>query len=201
MKKITLLTAVVLMFATANASETIHFSDAGRNARFSFDEPIAFTERGIEFFVFPNGEFDFNTQPSTASDVYYRHGTRNTVNTTYGAPGNFSDGGVRIEHDAAGRIRRIGNVFVNYDRDNRIKRIGSVYMSYNRSVLTQVGGLRIIYDHRGQIADIIGNVKGNQSYAYNSYNDNYDHAGAGYNDNDYYYYRTDGTKAKMEEKK
>ena len=28
--------------------------------RFDINEPISFTERGIEFFVFANGDFDFN---------------------------------------------------------------------------------------------------------------------------------------------
>lgn len=41
-------------------------------------EPIIFRERGIEFMLFPNGEFDFNTRPS---------GPRYAVNGTNGAPG------------------------------------------------------------------------------------------------------------------
>jgi hypothetical protein len=183
MKKITLLAAAVLMVNAATASEVINTTVADRHANFSFNEPIAFMERGIEFFVFPNGEFDFNTEPTTGSDVYYRNGRRNTVNTTYGAPGNNGNGGIRIDHDALGRVRRIGNVFINYDRDNRIKRIGSVYMSYNREMLTQVGGLRIVYNRRGEITDMVGNVNGQSQYAYN---DSYYGPSAGNNDNYYY---------------
>jgi hypothetical protein len=196
MKTITLLAAVLLATA-AHATEAVNFS--GTENRFSFDEPIAFNERGIEFYVFPNGEFDFNTETSAGADVYYRNGRRSTINSTYGAPGH-SNGGVRIEHDSQGRVRRIGNVFLNYDGANRIKRIGSVYMGYDRERLTQVGGMRLVYNNRGQLVNIHGNVNGNTAYAYNdnSYfygptqGNNYIHN----NDDDYYYYKTDGTKAK-----
>jgi len=165
MKKITFLAAVLFAFAgTANASGIINFADGFTKTRFSADEPIVFTERGIEFYIFPNGEFDFNTVETASSGTVYKNGRRNT---TYGAPA-----GTRIEHDAAGRIRRIGNVFMNYDSNNRIKRIGSVYMSYNRFALTQVGNLRILYNRNGQIINIIGNVKHGNSNAY-SYGNGY----------------------------
>lgn len=170
MKKITLLATVLFAFAsTAHAAGIINFSGDVIKTRFSFDDPIVFTERGIEFYVFPNGEFDFNTVEITSSGTVYKHGRRNT-NTTYGVPA-----GIRIEHDTAGRIRRIGNVFMNYDRENRIKRIGSVYMTYNRFALTQVGNLKILYNRNGQIVDIIGIVKyetPTRTYAYNSGNHN-----------------------------
>lgn len=200
MKTITLLVAsIFLLGSVANASEIINFS--GKEASFSFDEPIEFTERGITFYVFPNGEFDFNTQQNTNTDILYRNGRRNT-NQTFGTPSN---GGVRIEHDNFGRIRRIGNVFVNYDFDNRIKRIGSVYMSYNRFALSQVGGLRIIYNRRGQIVNMFGTVKGfTSNYSYNYPNENdFDciENENNYNDNDHLYYRKNGKSEKKEDKK
>lgn len=221
MRKITLLVAsTILVGSMAFASENPVFSDNnGKGPRHYVDyrdaEPIKFMERGIEFFVFPNGEFDFNTRPS---------GPRATVNTTYGAPGVYTTSygpanyGVRVEHDNFGRVRRVGNVFINYDGHNRVKRVGSVYMRYNSFALTQVGGLRIIYNRRGCIIDVIGFVNGaNHGYAYipytgagydgsygpgsgtYDYNDNYAgyESGSGYNEDDYYYYRADGTKAKM----
>jgi hypothetical protein len=105
-----------------------------------------------------------------------------------------------------GRVRRVGNAFVNYDAYGRVKRIGNVYMRYNSFALTQVGGLKIIYNRRGHIIDIVGfvnhhsthynyNPRGNNIHGYgNNYNDDY---GNDDNDEDYYYYKKDGTKAKM----
>lgn len=214
MKKITLLVASILLVGSmAYASENPVFSDNNKkgprhNADYRNVEPIAFMERGIEFYVFPDGQFDFNTRPSGP-----RHAT---VNTTYGAPGVRTSGyygpanyGVRVEHDNFGRLRRIGNVFINYDGFNRVKRVGSVYMRYNSFALTQVGGLRILYNRRGQIIDVIGYVNGwSHGYDYNPYTYNgngYDdtdygyESGSGYNEDDYYYYKADGTKAKMTE--
>jgi hypothetical protein len=203
MRKITLLVAsIFLVGSMANASENPVFSDNTTITRFGFDEPIKFTERGIEFYVFPNGEFDFNTRPQDSQgDYYYKTGGRRSSVEVEREPSNY---GVRIEHDAFGRVRRVGNTFINYDYNDRVNRIGTVYMKYNRFALAQVGGLSIIYNRRGQIVDIFGSVKGcRSSYqygnGYSNYN-NYDN-GNDYNqnnDDNYYYYKQDGTKAKIE---
>ncbi len=197
MKTITFLAAAVLMVSTAQASEIIN-SGAGFTSRFSFDEPIAFNERGVEFFIFPNGEFDFNTAQTAqtiTTNTYYRYGRRNTINATYGAPG--VNVGTRIEHDQTGKIRRIGNVFLNYDNAGRIKRIGSVYMIYNNGALTQIGGMRITYNRRGNVVAMTGNVKAFISTPYVYHND-YNYNPSENTNNDHYYYRQNGTKAVIE---
>jgi hypothetical protein len=198
MKKITLLVASVLLYGNlANASAIMNHSNGKNKIDFSQNEPIEFTERGIAFYVFPNGEFDFNTTPTVNSDVYYRR----TTNSTSEGRRNFvpENNGVRIEHDALGRVRRIGNVFVNYDFQNRIKRIGTVYMSYNRFALDQVGGLKIIYNRRGQIINMYGSVKGFEANYCNTnsyeYNSNYNNTPS--NTSQYYYRKA---KSETEEK-
>jgi hypothetical protein len=213
MKKITqVLVAFTIFFGMgmAEASEKRVFDDVGRRFRpvdYRNAEPIVFMERGIEFYVFPNGEFDFNTV-RTATPNRPRG---NSFNTTFGAPNVHSynsprNNGVRIEHDHFGRVRRIGNVFINYDAFGRIRRAGSVYMRYNSFALTQVGNLRIVYNRRGQIISVYGTVNGfNHGYVYNpgSFGGNTYYNTNGFDnddfDGDFYYYRTDGTKAKMAE--
>ena len=213
MKKITqVLVAFTIFFGMgmAEASEKRVFDDVGRRFRpvdYRHAEPIVFVERGIEFYVFPNGEFDFNTV-RTATPNRPRG---NSFNSTFGAPNvhNYhgtSNAGVRIEHDHFGRVRRIGNVFINYDAFGRIRRAGSVYMRYNSFALTQVGNLRIVYNRRGQIISVYGTVNGfNHGYVYNpgGFGGNTYYNTNGFDnddfDGDFYYYRTDGTKAKMAE--
>ncbi len=194
MKKITLLIAsIFLTGSVTNASEIINFSDERRfPVDFRDADPIEFTERGITFYVFPDGQFDFNTTSSTGGN-YYKPSRTSAVNRNHG---------VRIDHDESGRVRRVGNVFINYDRNDRIKRIGSVYMTYNRFALAQIGGMQIIYNRRGMIVDFVGSVKGRRSYGYghNNHDWAYDN-GTGHNDDDYYYYKNDGTKAKIEDDK
>ena len=206
MKKITFLVASIFLFggSVASATEKIDFSVQRKSlVDFRNDDPIVFLERGIEFYVFPDGQLDFNTRPTSNGNMYYRTKGKNDVNKTYGAPGNSRKGnyGVRVEHDNLGRVRQVGNVFINYDANDRVKRIGSVYMTYNRYALERVGGLEIIYNRRGQIVDIVGSVKGGDRYAYSQ------NSGYGYgnntndDDDDHNYYRTNGTKAKTEDTK
>jgi hypothetical protein len=187
MKKFTFLAAALVTLSAANASAVINTPVAERHATFSFDAPVEFNERGITFFIFPDGQFDFNTTATASSTLLYRNGHR-TVNTTYGAAG-FSEGGVRIEHDANGLVRRIGNVFLNYDRDGRIKRIGNVYVSYDRDRMVQIGGLRLIYDRRGRLIDMTGSVNGYSAQACNHWNTGgayYGPVNGNINDNWYY---------------
>lgn len=206
MKKITLLVAsIFLAGGMAYASENPVFSDNNGEKRnrlvdYRDAEPIVFNERGIDFYVFPTGEFDFNTRPEDSHGDYYfkTAGKRGTVVVERGGrPENF---GVRIERDAFGRVRRVGNTFINYDAFDRVNRIGTVFMRYNSFALTQIGGMRIMYNRRCQIIDMYGTVKRNYHAGYSNHNDydyprnNYD----SYDNGDSYYYKQDGTKAKVE---
>ncbi len=204
MKTITLLVASVLMTTTIVNATEVTFTSTENRMRNNFDEPISFVERGIEFFVFLNGDFDFNTRPEDSQgDFFYRtagkRGSASTARRTF----NY---GTRIEHDSFGRVRRVGNTFINYDRFDRVSRIGSVYLKYNRIGLAQVGNLKLIYNRRGDLVNTVGSVKGwrNNGYAYNDnwdvdYNPTYN--GVATTDNNYYYYRHDGTKAVVEDDK
>ncbi len=181
MKKITIATVFVLVAAMANANNFQRFGTSTN--RIFNEEPISFVERGIEFFVFANGEFDFNTQQSTAGGNFYR-GPRQNANA-----GN-QNVGTLVEQDQMGRVRRVGNVFINYDAGNRIRRIGTVYMNYSNFGLAQVGNLRLIYDRRGQVIDYIGNVKGYRAVNAYSYNPVvYHNQFGGYNNSDSYFYK------------
>ncbi|WP_298902026.1 hypothetical protein [uncultured Psychroserpens sp.] len=223
MKKLVLLFTGLLMGLTSvSAAETVTATqgDDFNNSRYRFAEPIVFIERGVEFLIFPDGSFDFNTEfGNNVSETYYRTSRtrRSSVNTTYGAPGTVSrvnystprPRGVIITHDSNGQVRRIGNVFINYDRRGRIKRAGSVYMSYQRGngFLRQVGGLRVNYNRWGEIVHISGIVNHNNAtlncgvgsgVGGNQYDDyGYD----GDYDDDFYYYRKNGKVKKHKKSK
>lgn len=115
-------------------------------------DPIQFKERGIKFYVFLNGEFDFNTQPNRNNNVSYLHKTSRRSTKI------LRNKGVRIEHDYKGRIRRIGNVFVNYNRYGKVTRIGNIFVKYNRRYVSKVGGLKVLYNNWGNVK-YIGRVK------------------------------------------
>lgn len=200
MKKITFLVASIFLFGgvVANAADR---NDRRNAVDFRNADPIVFMERGVEFYIFADGQFDFNTRPSTG-EVYYKSGRRN-ANKSFGSHSNVQNRnyGVRVEHDNRGRVRRVGNVMINYDANDRIKRVGSVYMGYNRYALDRVGGLQIIYNHRGQIVDMVGAVKGGRVYQYSQNSNQDNNQNYGYNqnsnDDDNTYYRTNGAKPKV----
>ena len=180
MKKITLLVASIFLLGggAANAAEKIAFTvEKKYSVDYKRAKPIVFIERGIEFFLFPDGQLDFNALPTTGRDMYYNSNSRGDANRTYVAANPYKNKnyGVNVDYDKRGRIKRVGDVAISYDSNDRVKRVGSVYMTYNRYSLEQVGGLKIIYNNRGQIVNTYGSVNGDKGYAYNqnSSNDHY----------------------------
>ncbi len=128
MKKFSLFVVMAFWFTgmVANAN--------WRPARHSMNDPVKITVRSIDFFIFPNGEFDFNAHHRRSH--HYRRG----------------DFGVRIERDRYGKIRRIGNVYLNYNRYGQISRIGSIFIKYNRRGLVyKIGRKHLHYRRHGYI--------------------------------------------------
>lgn len=220
--------AMVLMGLTSakatTAGHAVLNGEDVNNARYSYAQPILFVERGVEFLVFEDGSFDFNTDLITTTsndDNYYYRRTRTrsgrSTNRTFGAPNtsyNAGDRGVLIRHDTQGRVRRVGNVFINYDSQGRLKRVGSVYVTYRSGQLMQVGGLRILYNRHGDVIGTRGFVNSNnqgcgicgisgcgtdhfdfEQNNDNSWNEDWD------NDDDHYYYRKGGETLKKKKKK
>jgi hypothetical protein len=222
MKKIVLLfTGMLMGLTTVTAAESYsenQSTDLDLTSRYRYTQPILFVERGVEFLIFADGSFDFNTDlyatvPDNDNQYYRRSNTRTrrSTNRTYGAPGTTytnRERGVIVRHDRLGRVRRIGNVFMNYDRQGRIKRVGSVYMSYRRGQLKQVGGLHIQYNRHGDVVGTRGFVNySNQScgicgnsgcttshFDSNHHNDNNWDDDWGNDDNNYYYKKNGKTK-------
>lgn len=174
MKKLVLLIKAVLMGLATVIAENKSASqgeDLVVNPN-RFVQPILFIERGIEFLIFPDGSFDFNTQLDyTQGDNYYRRSNvsintkRISLNHTYGAPGTYNtyygptNNGTIVLHEKSCKVRRVGYVFLNYYRQGQVKRIGSVYVNYNRlGLVSQIGGMRLVYNSRGKLIRTIGHV-------------------------------------------
>ncbi|WP_452224545.1 hypothetical protein [Lacinutrix chionoecetis] len=223
MKKLVLLfTGMLIGLTTVTAAEKVESASLGEDLtitnRYNFNQPIQFVERGVEFLIFPDGSFDFNTNIEdnhyNHDDGYYRRTPirRRSVNVTHGAPGTqvrFSaprSRGVIVTHDSDGKVRRIGNLFVNYNRYDQVKRLGSVYIDYNKhGLVKQIGGLKIKYNKRGRIIKVSGHVNySNQGCGFcgvtgctTIHINNDSHYDNDWNDNynnddDHYYYKKDG---------
>ncbi|NNE32218.1 MAG: hypothetical protein HKN40_07605 [Winogradskyella sp.] len=229
MKKMVLLFTGMLMGLTsvtaAEQNSATQSNDLDITSRYRYTQPILFVERGVEFLIFADGSFDFNTElfstAPNANDYYYKRQsqrTRRSTNRTYGAPGTryqYGNRGVLVRHDRLGRVRQIGNVFLNYDRLGRIKRAGTIYMNYRRGQLQQVGGLQIIYNRYGEIIGTRGQVNfSNQGCGFcgitgcnvnhfnNRWNDDRDDDwDDDWDDDDYYYYKKNGKLKKQKKRK
>ncbi len=164
MKKITFLGLLCMLLLESTLMAQVENRRGGFNQGFNANDPIVFVERGIEFYVFLDGTFDFNTRPfDSQGGVFFRRGQAN--NGT-----NFGNYGVVINTDSFGRIRRVGNVFINYDRFDRVSRVGSVFMNYNRiGLLSRVGGLAINYNRAGHLVGFVGHVNGQQFVRQHTY--------------------------------
>ena len=99
---------------------------------YAYNDAVNFMERGIEFFIFANGEFDFDVRSNHRS--------------------------LRIRRNFNGRIRSIGSVYISYDLRGNVTRIGNIAMRYFRGRLTNVGDLRVRYD-RWELPIFYGNVR------------------------------------------
>lgn len=229
-RQVLLFTVLLIGLTTVTATEkTLITPGEDLITSYRYAQPIMFVERGVEFMIFPDGSFDFNTNVTNnapqGSHYYYRQSTkvtrRGSVNTTFGAPGTANrvqystprNRGVLIQHDNGGKVRRIGNVFINYDRFGKIKRAGSVYMQYSRrtGLLKRVGGLDVRYNRFGELISSFGFVNpfSNMSTLngvnscttiHDSHFGNHDTGWDNGNVNDDFYYYKQNGKAKKQKK-
>lgn len=224
MKNLVLFTALLMGLTTVAAEKNL--AEKGKdltNKRYTFSQPIQFVERGVEFLIFPDGSFDFNTNPNDTNGTYYfktaKASTKTTTtarrgnpSTTYGASVNSGyyniPGGTIVTHDFDGKVRRVGNVFINYNRFGQVKRLGSVYVNYNRfGMLKQVGGLHIQYDRFGNVTGIFGQVNRPVyhhsliSFPYNSFYHSEMQSGFGFSNHTDFYYKSEIQNLDKEEKK
>ena len=124
MKKLGLLLAVLFVL------QSLHAKISRRPLWHRISQPVKIKVRHIDFYVFPNGDFDFNTHGS-----HYQHA-------------GFL--GVRIEKDHFGKIRRVGNVYIDYNRYGQVARIGPVFVKYNRrGLVVKIGHKQLRYHRRG----------------------------------------------------
>jgi hypothetical protein len=174
MKKGTLiLIGMFLMISTIEAKTYQELSNR-IEIDYAYNNAVNFVERGIEFFIFTNGDFDFNIHQNNS---YYDYNGFRIKNNNH----------VRIDRDYRGRITRIENVFINYDFRGNVSRVGSVFIGYQGDRLIKVGELRIRYNNYGYPV-FYGNVR-----------DYYYHNGARFqinfgdvcDYNDAYFYRND----------
>ncbi|MCB0445619.1 MAG: hypothetical protein KDC68_08235, partial [Gelidibacter sp.] len=138
MKKLALFfTAVFLIGASVSAKTTTTYN----NYR-DYGNSFIFTEGGIEFSVFPDGQFDFyapNYGPNGSISI-------NTPNVSFSFNTGY-DYSPYVQYDDFGAIIQIENVPIYYDYYGRITQAGNVNIHYNNfGYVSNVGGLYVYYN-------------------------------------------------------
>jgi len=142
----------LLTFTVANAlTPEVHHPVT--NGSYYDGQSYIFVEQGIEFSVFPDGQFDFvHVGPqSGASFNWYTPG----VNISFNAGFDYD---MYVQYDDYGAVIQVENVPIYYDYYGRIVQAGNVEIRYNDRRIVQVGGMHIYYNNLGYYSHYTGYI-------------------------------------------
>lgn len=161
MRNLTLILSFLFIGWSVSASVN---SSTTTNNYTNYNDSFIFIEGGVEFAVYPNGEFDFYFNPD------FRRG--NTVhiaspgvNISYNSGYNYDP---FVQFDDYGAVIQIESVPVYYDYYGRIIQAGDVFLRYNTfGRLAQVGNLHIHYNRHHHFTHSSGFINHyNRHYVY-----------------------------------
>lgn len=130
---------ILLGFTTSCVSMAGNNYTASTNGAYH-SVPFIFLENGVEFAIYPNGEFDFAyVGPNYRLNPYKGSRRAFSYNTGY-------DYDLYLQFDRYGAVIQIESVPVYYDVYGRITQAGNVIIRYMGDVVTQIGGMHIVYE-------------------------------------------------------
>ncbi len=160
-----LLSAILLSGVSVNADTNTTLDNGVINNSYikGYGNSFIFEEDGIEFSVYPDGQFDFY-MPSYGPKVSVEFSNRNTsisFNTGY-------DYGAYVQYDEFGAVIQIENTPIYYDYYGRVNQVGNVYINYNRrGYISRVGGLYVHYNRYNRYSHSTGYINiYNRAYVY-----------------------------------
>lgn len=157
MKKLALLfTAMFLIGISVNATTTNLTKDNSYNNGFKkgYGKSFIFTEGGIEFSVFPDGQFDFYA-PHYGPDP---HVSMNAPRVSFSFNTGY-DYGPYVQYDDYGAIIQIENTPIYYDYYGRITKAGNINIHYNNyGHVSRVGQLYVHYDRHHRFSHYSGYI-------------------------------------------
>lgn len=151
---------IYLFFAFLVVGFSVKAASAGDDYRNSYGEAFIFVEGGVEFAIYPDGQFDF----------FYNHRrTGYNVNVispnlsvSYNSGYNYDP---FVQYDDFGAVIQIENVPIYYDYYGRIIQAGHVQLSYNHfGMLARVGRLFLHYDRYNHFTHYSGYINRHNPY-------------------------------------
>ncbi|MHA6280670.1 hypothetical protein ACXYMT_10850 [Salinimicrobium sp. CAU 1759] len=158
-----LLTLLVVGFSAKAAPAAAEVNFERRN----FGDAFIFVERGVEFAVFPDGQFDFFFNPRGNFNRIPSH-----INYSFNSGYNY---GPFIQYDDYGAVIQIENVPVYYDYYGRIVQAGRVQIRYNAfGMVNRIGNMFVHYNPYHNFSHTSGYINGrNVRYVYRPWHDHY----------------------------
>jgi len=158
MKKFSLLFSILFLGLVSIAKA----NEAG--SRYGYNDSFIFVEGGVEFSVYPNGEFDFYYNPAfrraNVVNISVPH-----VNISFNSGYDYDP---YIQYDDYGAVIQIEDVPIYYDYYGRIIQAGNIVINYdNYGYVLSVGNLFVQYDPYHRIAGYRGYINAyNRRYVY-----------------------------------
>jgi len=164
-----LITALVLGGLTVSATTTNKPNQIDNTTTLrGYGNSFIFVENGIEFSVFPDGQFDFY-MPSYGPKVnVYAPGISISFNSGY-------DYNPFLQYDEFGAIIQIEHVPIYYDFYGQVSQIGNIYINYNGfGYVSRIGGLYIHYNSHRRFSHYTGYINVfNPHYVYRPWHNYY----------------------------
>ena len=157
MKNILLILAAFLLTGGPALAETTATTKTvdnfSRNYR-GYGNSFIFVEQGIEFAVFPDGQFDFNV--NNYGPNFEAHASFGNVSISYNTGYSYD---AYVQYDDYGAVIQIENIPIYYDYYGRIIRAGNVQISYNSfGRIYSVGGLFVHYNRYNRFSHCSGYI-------------------------------------------
>ncbi len=146
------ITVYLMLLMMGISSSSLFGASTAAYARYS--DAVIFVEGGVEFAVYPDGQFDFFFNPR--GNGFNVNVVSPNVNISFNSGYNYDP---YIQYDDYGAVVQIERVPIYYDYYGRIIRAGNVILDYNhRGLLSRVGGLHLYYNNYGALAHTSGRI-------------------------------------------
>ncbi|WP_051908138.1 hypothetical protein [Flavimarina sp. Hel_I_48] len=138
MKNLLFFFITVFTFTSQASMASVNHSD-NPYSRYN-GQRYLFNEGGIEFSVYPDGEFDF-VVPQAVNNLQLNL-NNSALNISYNTGFNYD---AFVQYDTYGAVIQIADVPIYYDNWGRISQAGNIVINYVNNHIVRVGNLQVFY--------------------------------------------------------
>ena len=166
MKKLYLFCAFLVIGLSVKAVPSTMENELRRD----YGDAFIFTERDVEFAIFPDGQFDFFYNPRRGGSGFSLSSPN--VNISFNAGYNYDP---FVQYDDFGAVIQIENVPIYYDYYGRIIQAGRVHINYNHfGMVNRIGNLHLHYNPYNHYTHYTGYInRYNPYYVYRPWHNYY----------------------------